>query len=195
MCSCLHVVPTEMVPPWRGVIHLHCVVLLDQAEFRLLSSWRSCAELDFCRQAVGVLLMLGIMMVNWKCQGYSKQLWLFILLVCIQCSVPALGDEDLPVGICFSSYPVPFIWLSLRDCFCPSQPSLLPALHFPWYSHSLAPLSFQQAFISVCFPSDVVSSTFLTLFLVLVENACDVPVVSQLHWLWPVPFVTLFVGT
>lgn len=60
---------------------------------------------------------------------------------------------------------------------------------FLWDSHSLAPLSFQQAFISVSFPSNTVSSTFSNFFQVLVKNACDAAVVGQLRWPWPVPFI------
>lgn len=152
--------------------------------------------------------MLGVMMVNWKCQGYPKQLWLFILLVCIQCTVPALmcvmkicqwgcASHPTSVGMCFSSHPVPFICLSLRDCFCPSLNSLCyqPFILLGTLILLLQLFSFQQAIISVSFPSDAVSSTFLTFFQVLVENACDVTVVGQLHWLWPVLFVALLVGT
>ncbi|XP_038019664.1 E3 ubiquitin-protein ligase MARCHF2 isoform X6 [Motacilla alba alba] len=36
-----------MVPPRHGVIHLHCMVLLDQGEFRLLSCWR-----ELCRARI-----------------------------------------------------------------------------------------------------------------------------------------------
>lgn len=88
VCSCLHVVPSEMVPPRRGVIHLHgaagprrvqAVVLLEGA---VQSSNFAGRQVRCC--------MLGMMMVSWKCQGYPKQLGLFILFVCIQCSVPAL---------------------------------------------------------------------------------------------------------
>lgn len=74
----------------------------------------SCAELEFCRQAGGVLLMLGIIMVNWKCQGYAKQLWLFILLVCIQYSVPAL--------MCV---------MKIHQWGCDSHPTLCPLFTYP----------------------------------------------------------------
>lgn len=45
--------------------------------------------------------MLGMMMVSSKCQGYSKQLWLFILLVfySVFCPCPDVCDEDLSVGM------------------------------------------------------------------------------------------------
>lgn len=161
MCNCLHVMPSEMVPPRHGVIYLHCMVLLDQGDFRLLSS---CAELEFCRQAGGVLLMLGLMMVNWKYQGYPKQLWLFILLVCIQCSLPALrcvmkirqwGSDSHPTLL-------PFICLSLRDCFCPSlnplyyQPliflgTLILSLHSPSNKNLSLCLSLLMQFLALSF--------------------------------------------
>lgn len=104
-------------------------------------------------------------------------------------SCPDACDEDLPVGTRFSSHPVPLFACARGTVHIPLSTFLVTSPHFPWHSHSLAPLSFQQTFISVSFPSDTVSSTFSTFFQVLVKNACDATAVGQLRWPRPVPFI------
>lgn len=72
-----------------------------------------------------------------------------------------------------------FICSSLRDCF---SSSLNPLYYQPFiFLGTLILLlnSPSNKHLSVSFPSDAVSSTFLTFFQVLVENACDVTVVGS----------------
>lgn len=122
VCNCLHLVPTEMVPPRRGVTHLHCMVLWNQGEFRLLSSWRK-----LCRARILQAGRWGVAHVGGddgelEVSGLSKAALAFYpaCLYSVHCRCPDVCDEDLSVGMCFSSHPVPFICISLRDCFCPS---------------------------------------------------------------------------
>lgn len=152
----------------------------------------SCAEFKFCRQA-GEVLHVGYDDGELEVSGLSKAAWAFysVCLYSVFCPCPDVCDEDLSVEMSFSSHLVSFICSSLRDCFCLSL-NLLYYQPFIFLGSLILLLdSLSNKHLSLSLPSDAVSSTFLTFLQVLVENACDVTVVSQLHWLW----LVLLVGT
>lgn len=115
-CSCLHLVPSEVVPPRYVVMHLHWM-LLDPGEFRLLSSWK-----ELC---TAWILQAGRWCVTHVGDGDGELEVLFkaalafypACLYSVFCSCPDVCDEDLLVGMWFSPHPMPFICLSLRDRF------------------------------------------------------------------------------
>lgn len=173
-------------------------MLLPWWEFRLLCdlvlSSEAVQSSDFTSRQVGGVSQVS---VDWKCQsssGFSSGLFVFsapspaasgdeaVLPWCV-------CDEDLSVGMCFSSHPVPFICSCSRDCLCAPlnsccyQPSFSLGLSF--FCSTLLPAS-----IYLCvFPLWYSFCTFSTFFQVLVKNVCDAAAVGQLRWPWPDPFI------